>query len=249
MAASMILKEHVNKMLLIAFTVTINACNDSGTKGTSVVLKDTSAKDTALKAQSIETRTAISVKHIDSVPYQIKYEGKVVDSKVWKDSNGEHYVLITEEKQGEYLTNSWVSKLNGYMYTKSDTGFALGWRVRDNAAISPEVTYLPKSLTVKDIDNDGKAEVWFFYSIKEDGADPMPLKMILYTEQKKLAIRGVIPRSITDLHLYKKTIDAKAISKEVVNYASKQWDIIAKDQMKAIIGEEVTQSEDFPIKQ
>jgi hypothetical protein len=88
----------------------------------------------------------------------------------------------------------------------------------------------------------------FFYSINEDGADPMPLKMILYSKDKKLAIRGTIPRSITDLSMYKKTIDAKGINKTIEAYASREWDKVATGEMKRIIGDDVTQSKDFPIK-
>lgn len=238
----MILKEHVNRLFVIAFAIGINACNNN--QETNAVAN----KDTSTQVKNSEAVTEITINNMDTIPSQIKYEGEVVDAKIWKDKSGEHYIFVTEKKQGEYLTESWLSKLNAYRYTKADTGFILGWQVRDNASISPEINYLSKSLTVKDIDNDGEAESWFFYSINEDGADPMPLKMILYSKGKKLAIRGTIPRSITDLNLYKKTIHAKGINKTIEDYASKEWDSVATGEMKRLIGEDVTKSKDFPIK-
>jgi hypothetical protein len=247
MEVSMILKGHVNKIMTIAFAVTLIACNGA-TENISENAKDTVMKNEVSNTQNVTAIAEISVSNIDSLPSQIKYEGKVVDAKMWKDKSGEHYVFITQKNQGEYLSENWLSKLNAYMYTKADTGFVIGWQVRDNASISPEISYINKSLAINDIDNDGEAEVWFFYSFSEDGADPMPLKMILYSKEKKLAIRGVIPRSITDLNLYKKTIDAKGLNSEIENFASKEWDKVATDEMKRLIGDDVTQSKDFPIK-
>lgn len=243
----MILKEHVSKLMALAFAITLIACNNA-TENNPDSLKDTASKNAVPETQPLTSVTEINVNNIDSVPDQIKYEGKIVDAKMWKDKSGEHYVFITEKKQGEYLTENWISKLSSYMYTKADGGFKMEWQAKDNVSISSEINYLGKSLTVKDINNDGEAEVWFFYSFNEDGADPMPLKMILHSKERKLAIRGVIPRSITDLSLYKKTIDAKDLNKEIENYASKEWDKVAIDEMKRIIGDDVTQSKDFPIK-
>lgn len=244
----MILKEHVNKLLLIALVATLNACNNSQ-ENNAATNTDSSVKNNPTQVKNSESLTVINVQNIDTIPSQIKYEGKIVDAKWWKDKSGEHFVFVTEKKQGEYLTENFLSKLNVYMFTKADTGFTLNWQVRDNTSISPEVNYLKNSLTIKDMDNDGNAEAWFFYSINEDGADPMPLKMILYSKDKKLAIRGTIPRSITDLNMYKKTIDAKGMNKIIEDYASNQWDKVATDEMKRIIGDDVTQSKDFPIKE
>lgn len=243
----MILKAHVKQLLVIFFTGTILSCND-GSKSNSSNVKDTIVGKTVSAPESVKENTEISGNNIDSIPNQIKYEGKIVDSKMWEDKSGEHYVFITQKNQGEYLSENWLSKLNAYMFTKADTGFVVGWQVRDNASISSEISYINKSLAIKDIDNDGEAEIWFFYSFSEDGADPMPLKMILYSKEKKLAIRGVIPRSITDLTLYKRTIDAKGLNSEIENFASKEWNKVATDEMKRLIGDDVTQSKDFPIK-
>lgn len=243
----MILKENVNKLFLLILVVSLNACNNN-LENNVVNNADSTDKDTSTQIKNIQASTEISVQDIDTMPKQIKYEGDIVDAKRWTDKSGEHYVFITEKVQGEYLTESFLSKLNGYMFTKVDTGFTLSWQVRENAIISHEVKYLKKSLTLNDIDNDGEAEAWFFYSLNEDGADPMPLKMILYSRDKKLAIRGIIPRSIADLNMYKKTVDAKAVNKKIEDYASKHWDKVATDEMKRIIGDEVTQDKDFPIK-
>jgi hypothetical protein len=161
MEVSMTLREHVNRLLLLALVASLNACNNSQ-ENNAVANTDIAGKDTATQVKSNQASTEFSVQDIDTIPKQIKYEGDIVDAKRWTDKSGEHYVFITEQKQGEYLTESFLSKLNGYMFTKVDTGFTLSWRVRDNVSISPEVNYLKKSLAVKDIDNDGNAEAWFF---------------------------------------------------------------------------------------
>jgi len=242
----MILKARVSIMLFSILFVGLSACNNQ-TNG-----DNTDSQDTVINAETVEGENKIVndvvVNDLDSIPNQLKYEGKVVDSKIWRDKSGEHYIIITENKQGEYLTETWVSKLNGYMYTKAGNDFRADWQVNDSANISPEINYKSKSLSVKDIDGDGEAEFWFFYSINEDGADPMPLKMNLHSKGQNLAITGVIPRSISDLSLYKKTVDAKGILKVIEDYASKEWDKVATDEMKKIIGEDVIQSKDFPIR-
>jgi len=248
MEVLMILKAHVKQLLTISFAVTLLSCNNSTNSNPANVNKDTIIEKPVSEKRNVEVVTKISVNNMDSLPEQIKHEGDIVDTKMWKDKSGEHYVLISEKKQGEYLTANWLSKVDAYMYTKIDGNFKLGWHVKDNVSISSEINYLKKSLTVLDINNDGDAEVCFFYSFTEDGADPMPLKMILYTKEKKLAIRGLIPRSVSDLNLYKKVIDAKGVSKDIKTYASKEWDKTSTNQMKKIIGEEVIKSKDFPIK-
>jgi hypothetical protein len=247
MAVLMILRAR-DRILVALIATVIFSCKNAAVN---IPAKngDVIVDDTALEKQVSILNAEISVKNIDTVPAQMKYDGKILEIKSWYDKSGEHYVLITEKKEGEYLTDGWLSKLNCYMYTKNGDEFRMEWQVKDNVGISAEIQYLSKSLNVKDVDGDGEAEVSFFYSFNEDGADPMPLKMILYSKGKKLAIRGVIPRSITDLSLYKKTIDAKDLNREIVNYASKNWDKVAVDEMRRIIGEEVTQAKEFPIKE
>ena len=93
----MILKEHVSKLMALAFATTLIACNNS-TENNPDSLKDTASKNEVPETQTIASVTEISVNNIDSVPDQIKYEGKIVDAKMWKVKSGEHYVFITEKK-------------------------------------------------------------------------------------------------------------------------------------------------------
>ncbi|MET0637389.1 MAG: hypothetical protein ABWZ25_15265 [Chitinophagaceae bacterium] len=76
----------------------------------------------------------------------------------------------------------------------------------------------------------------------------MRLNMILYSQGRKLTIRGVIPKTVTDLDLYKKSVDGKGINREFEKYAFKQWDSVATVMIRKMIGEEVVEEKDFPIK-
>jgi hypothetical protein len=59
------------------------------------------------------------------------------------------------------MTEDWSSVIHGNMYTKSDSGIRKDWEIHDSAVQAQQIIYVSKSLQKKDIDEDGKYEVWF----------------------------------------------------------------------------------------
>jgi hypothetical protein len=184
-------------LLMMAIMLLIS-CSDHPVKKNS----NKQQPDTALAAADTLINRQQKKEH-----HPFRYEGKKEDSVSWIDKEGSHYFIVSISNKGEYLTENWSSEIHGNLYSKSDTGMRKDFEIHDSAVNQQEMIYLSKSLQRKDVDGDGKYEVWFLYYFGEDGADPVTEKMILHTDGGQLTMRGLIPRSVSDLDSYEQHID------------------------------------------
>ena len=104
-------------------------------------------------------------------------------------------------------------------------------------------------MLLKDVDGDGKSEVWYFYRFDEDGADPVAEKMIVYAGNGQLTVKGLIPRMSSDLERYEQSIEKEdQVSATVKTFALKEWERNAIKELKSYNGDDVTKEENFPFK-
>jgi hypothetical protein len=181
--------------------------------------------------------------------HPLQYEGKKVDSIRWKDNYGSHYFIVSIDNKGELMTANWSSQIHGNLYTTTGTGLGKDWEMHDSAASQKEMIYLRKSLKVKDIDGDGKSEVWYFYRFDEDGADPVEEKLVLYSGGGQLTVKGLIPRSVSDLNSYQQNMDKEdQVNAKIKTFALEEWERNAIKEIKFYNGDDVTEEEDYPFK-
>ena len=84
--------------------------------------------------------------------------------------------------------------LRATYYSESAKGWAEDWTIRDSVdcpELDSAAEFLPKGVTVTDLDRNGMAEVTVSYSMFcGGGVDPSELKVILRQGETKLALRG-----------------------------------------------------------
>ena len=70
----------------------------------------------------------------------------------------------------------------------------LTWRVQDfvkDCELDLKANFIKNSFAVTDLDKNGKAEVWIMYeTICTGDISPSTMKIIMYEDEKKYAIRG-----------------------------------------------------------
>ena len=130
-----------------------------------------------------------------SLPPGIRYTGKIIDAVTWKDNLGSNYVITTEtgimpaKEEG-----SRKAALYAHHYLTSGDSLKQTWRVYDyfdDCPVDVLAAFVNKSLAVTDLNKNGKAEVWLVYRIAcQGGVDPSAMKIIMYEDDKKYAMRG-----------------------------------------------------------
>jgi hypothetical protein len=131
-----------------------------------------------------------------AVPAALKRSGRVVQALRYTDRTGTYTVLATEQGPAPdpAAQSSDGQRADLYAYQYPATGPAPSWQVRDFVADCPldlEAKFLPKALTVTDLDQDGTAEVWLVYRTTCRGdVSPSAQKIIMYEGPRKYAMRG-----------------------------------------------------------
>jgi hypothetical protein len=144
---------------------------------------------------------------------------------------GENIVLITETSEKTQSGNNRMKELFGYHYIISGGEAKLLWRINDfvkDCPVDITLSYLPKSISITDLDKNGIAESSFLYktSCKGDvSADD--LKLIMHEGETKYAIRGVM-KLIVGGETYEKGImnvdpSFDKAPKEFLDYAKSRW--------------------------
>lgn len=107
-----------------------------------------------------------------NIPSEIEFKGNVVTGQHWKDANGENYIVLTRSKDlVKTLEDGTVSKsalVSAVHYTRQDDGaFRLMRKLHDFVKNCTEntmiVDHIENSLSVSDLDGNGKAEIIFLY--------------------------------------------------------------------------------------
>jgi hypothetical protein len=140
-----------------------------------------------------------------ALPREIRYPGKVVAGARWLDKEGQNLLLLCEtgpfpspvppqSRQNPYGERGWAAEVHGYHYVKVKGKYRLLWKMYDLVAICPYdlvATFLPKSLTITDLDGNGIAESTFLYKLGcRSDVSPVPLKLIMHEGKAKYALRG-----------------------------------------------------------
>ncbi len=191
-----------------------------------------------------------------ALPKEIRYKGKVVAGARWLDRNGENLLILCEtEKVSKLVPRSSkyfgfeksgvTAELYGYHYVKAEEKFALLWKVFDSAKICPldlDLTFLPNSLTITDLDGNGIAESTFLYkSGCRSDVRPVQLKLIMHEGTMKYALRGETmvrrdfppnPDGTPGKTGGQKTVDPafRRAPKVFLDHALQQWNIFVEEK-------------------
>lgn len=160
-------------------------------------------------------------------PKSLDYEGKAVDRKHWEDRNGEHWLIVSENRSGMTMELGHVSNLYAACWQKEAGKWREIWEIKDfNQEIWESRSYVNNSLEVTDIDADGLAESIFMYELGHDGNDPTDFKLMLHVNAKKYAIRGTLASELEGIgSVEKMNVDPafSEIAPEFKDYAIKKW--------------------------
>jgi hypothetical protein len=150
-----------------------------------------------LLAGSAQAQLRVSLLAPAAVPAALKHSGRVVQALRYTDRTGTYTVLATEiaprPDPALHLQED-DQRADLYAYHYPATGTAPTWQLHDFVAECPldlEAQFLPKSLTVTDLDQNGTAEVWLVYRTTCRGdVSPSTQKIIMHEGARKYAVRG-----------------------------------------------------------
>ena len=159
-----------------------------------------------------------------------KYKGSPVAVAEWEDANGENLIIISEtkvnEKEGQNGTE--LSKeLYGYHFIMDGSDGEELWKIQDfvkDCEFDLTLSYIPESLTVTDLDNNGIAESTFMYNLScKSDVSPDDLKLMMHEGKNKYALRGyTLLTGIGGDYKVDKAFDDAPES--FLDYAKKQWE-------------------------
>jgi hypothetical protein len=145
---------------------------------------------------SAQAQLRVSPLAPSAVPAALQRSGRMVQALRYTDRTGTYIVLATEIGPRPDLAAqiSAGQRADLYAYQYPATGSAPTWQVHDfvdDCPLDLEARFLPKSLTVTDLDQDGTAEVWLVYCTTCRGdVSPSTQKIIMYEGPRKYAVRG-----------------------------------------------------------
>lgn len=133
---------------------------------------------------------------LTKLPAGVKYEGKVVAGAKWEDDNGQNIFLVTETEIKNQDTDNRMKELFGYQYIVNGDNANGLWKINDfikDCPVDVTLSYMPKSISVTDLDKNGIAETTFLYrmSCKGDVSED-DMKLIMHEGENKYAIRGTM---------------------------------------------------------
>lgn len=164
-------------------------------------------------------------------------DSKLVDEISWKDKGGSHIIRIIEESSGQYFESNWKSTILIEKKTLKKNISQISWDIKDFSKTPSEtVNYIPKTLEIFDIDNDGIMESSFTYIIGTDGLDSSKIKQMVHKNNIKFAIRGELPKRLSDIDKYKFKIDSafSTQSLELMIFSLNTWNRVVLPFLKKI---------------
>lgn len=177
-----------------------------------------------------------SIADISKLPSWVKHSGKINAAVTWDDASGKHYVITS--LTGEFKSSSSSSEdsrdseLYAYHYVSFKDSTSMLWRVYDFVKDCPldiQVSFIKNTLQVTDLNNDGIAEIWVMYKLACRGdIGPCDMKVIMYQDRQKFAMRGQNKVQITEGEFYggeykfdKAFIEGPAVFRD---FAKKLWE-------------------------
>lgn len=196
----------------------------------------TSTEQQSNSNESSGNRTdAINVKYnIKDIPEGAGYKGRVVASAEWEDVNGRNVVLVSETDLTPGKDDGQNKELFGYHYIILGSAVKV-WQINDfikDCPVDVTLEYIPNSLSITDLNENGIAESTFLYKLSCKGdVSPDDLKLMMHEGDIKYAIRGeTLTRYSADGKTYeeggKSTPDAafKNAPAGFLDYAKEQWE-------------------------
>jgi len=133
-----------------------------------------------------------------NLPKNIRYLGKPVQSIKYEDNTGSYLALTTQTGEQPQKSDDEFKQahLYGYVYQLKDRGApVLVWQLHDmvtDCNLDLVTNFIKGSLTITDLDKNGKAEVWVAYRLSCRGdVSPSDLKIIMHEGTTKYAKRGI----------------------------------------------------------
>jgi hypothetical protein len=134
----------------------------------------------------------------NSIKKGIQYTGNIIEAVRWTDNTGDNIVIltVTDKTQSKNAPDNGHSDgaLYAYHYLVSSDSIKQTWKVYDyvkECSVDMFLYFVDKTFAVTDLNKDGKAEVWIMYKVSCQGdVSPIPMKIIMYQDDKKFAVRG-----------------------------------------------------------
>ena len=201
------------------------------------------------------TQAQTTLEHLDfdakAIPAGIEYKGNISDGKHWKDANGENYILLTRSddliKKMDDGKTSKSALVSAVHYARQQDGTYRLIRklhdfVRNCTARTMIVNHIQNSLSVTDLDANGKAEIIFLYKTA-CGSDETVIPNIhltLLENGEKYPMRGTMSyqmRGRGEGEPVRMQIGDQSVGAEFENapslfleYAHKHWNTFAVEE-------------------
>ncbi|WP_374950172.1 M949_RS01915 family surface polysaccharide biosynthesis protein [Mucilaginibacter sp.] len=133
-----------------------------------------------------------------NLPKNLRFQGRPVQSIKYQDNTGSYLALTTQtgEQPQKGDDDFKQAHLYGYVYQLKDgVTPVLLWQLHDMVTecnLDMVANFIPASLSITDLDKNGKAEVWVAYRLSCRGdISPSELKIIMHEGTTKYAKRGI----------------------------------------------------------
>lgn len=138
------------------------------------------------------------------------YRGGFKQGFRWNDLNGENWLILTET--GEFTPPGRKRRTDGsdefrqaelyaYRFVNVNGVFSKAWQIKDFVRECPlDITaeFILPATEITDLDGNGIAEAWVMYKTACRGdVSPATLKIIMYENTRKYAMRGPRPHRVT----------------------------------------------------
>jgi hypothetical protein len=243
----------MRQFLAFAFVVVIfSACNKDNRTTDTGSKKDSSSQNTQKNQNSQQNTTNTTPQNAGDnkdgltgitydtgkLPPGIKYDGKIVASAKWTDNNGENYIIVTETEEKNQNADNRMKEMFAYQYVVNGDDMKQLWKINDfikDCPVDITLQYMPKSLSVTDLNKNGIAETTFLYrmSCKGDVSED-DMKLMMHEGETKYVIRGSMKLKMAgETYGGKMNVDTSfdKAPKEFLDYAKEQWN---KFQMEKI---------------
>jgi hypothetical protein len=145
-----------------------------------------------LDGQTLTPLTNLDPKNL---PVGISFAGKIINAVEWSDKNGKNIIIVSESGIISNKTDDNKSgNLYASLYNFSNNKAKQIWKLNDFVKDCPldiEISFIPNTFQVTDLDKNGIAEVWLMYKTACHGdVSPCDMKIIMHEGERKFAIRG-----------------------------------------------------------
>ncbi len=125
----------------------------------------------------------------------IKVEGQVTQAWAFKDDAGEHLVVASHMASPDRQLGIQLSLVK---LTKGGSRWKQDWQARDFHLDPKHTASSSESVTIKDADGDGLADVFIAYTLPGLNTTSNEGKLLVYHKDLKYSIRGTIARTPDD---------------------------------------------------